>query len=150
MTNYLVRTSRLGDWPSYASPDGRYVAVPNTRPAMRGPNAKVRDGWDLTDTWTEVSRRYDTLEDVEREIANRAMRRDDVRAQGDRFTGWYTLAQVGDRGSGFTELRLTMKRPSTHSMLLGLVSITSDEVRAKGVINLLNTAGLLDLPEVKR
>lgn len=147
---YLTaRRAKTGTY--YVSPasldvEPRYVVSPAWREPKRGGGNHVRDGWHLGDTWTEVSRRFDTLEECERAIDREARDRDEVRAHKERWTGWAAATQTPN---GLAELRVS-EQGGNGSTMLGLVSTRNPEVRLLGVARLLSAAGLEGLPEVSR
>lgn len=132
----------------YVTLDERYVAVPAFRPARRGPNLHLKDGWTLVDTWTGVRRHHATLGDADRFISNVLADQRFIRSQAKRFSSWFTLA-TGEARYGFTELRLNYKS-GANSTMIGLVSTTSPEERAEGIRKLLSVVCLSDLPEEPR
>lgn len=143
MYSYLTR--RRGD-SVLTSHDGRYCAVPHYRPAKRGPNPEVRDGWVLIDTWTGVERHYDTLSSVDRAIHGVRMDRDFARDNASRFVGWSAALSTP---SGYAELRLHW-RGGGGSVSAGLVSTKDPKRRWEGIQTVLADVGLADLPEAVR
>lgn len=80
----LIRKST--EW--YQTPDGRFEVTAHYRPARRGPNSVVRDGWSLTDTLTGASRSAVTLSHAVAQINSRLYSEAIALGHGEDLYGW--------------------------------------------------------------
>lgn len=119
----------------------RFSIERSYRPAERGPNPKVADGWTVADLVLGTRRWTATKAEAEQAAADQLGREANVRTSAAGAICWWTTS-----GSPACELWLQLGRESAGDRIYaGLVSSGPD--RAERIRALLDLVGLGELPE---
>ena len=122
----------------------RWTLNPNYRPARRGPNPEVRDGWTLRDCWGNAETHVATIMDAERVVKNQVWQEKDILSRDD-IRAWY-VRSPGTR----TTLCLIVERPTSFRHF-GFPAIELMQVDASDIGNVefaLGYLGLAHLPQL--